>query len=274
MSDIGKKLRLSRIFPRDGRALVVAMDHASVFGPMAGLEKPGETINRVIEGGADAIMTTFGVIRQFYHLMQGRVAIILRIDGGPTIYGMEGFLTKGEWNLLYSVEEAVKLGADGVIAMAFLGVPGEGTILKGLANVAEKCQDWGMPLVAETLPIPSEKIKNPYDVEHVSVAARIGQEYGADLIKTNYTGNPEDFRKVTEICAIPVLIAGGPMMESPRDVLGTVKGTIDSGGKGVVFGRNIWQYKDPAAMTRAIARIIHDGATIEEAMKELPEGKP
>jgi len=274
MSDIGKKLRLSRIFPEDGHAMIVAMDHASVFGPMAGLEKPGEIINKVIEGGADAIMTTFGVIRQFCYLMQGRVAIILRIDGGPTSYGLEGFLTKGEWNLLYSVEEAVKLGADGVMAMAFLGVPGEGTILKGLANVAEKCQDWGMPLVAETLPIPSERIKDPYDAEHVSVAARVGQEYGADFIKTYYTGSPESFGKVTESCAIPVLIAGGPIMESPKDVLEVVKGTMDSGGRGVVFGRNIWQYKDPTAMTRAVARMIHEGATVEEAMKELPEEKP
>ena len=274
MSDIGKELRLSRIFSKGRRALIVAMDHASTFGPMAGLEKPDETIRKVIEGGADAIMTTFGVIRQFYGLMQGRAAIILRIDGGPSSYGLEEFLTKGEWNLLYSVEEAVKLGVDGVVAMAFLGVPGEAAILKTLANVAEKCQDWGMPLLAETLPIFSEKIKNPYDAEHVSVAARIGQEYGADFIKTNYTGSPESFRKVTECCAIPVLIAGGPIMESPRDVLEAVKGTIDGGGRGVVFGRNIWQYKDPTAMTRAIARIIHKGATVEEAIKELPEGKP
>lgn len=269
MSDIGKKLRLNRIFQRDGRVLVVAMDHASVFGSMAGLEKPGETINRVIEGGADAIMTTFGIIRQFYHLMQGRVGVILRVDGGPSSYGLDAFLTKGEWNLLYSVEEAIKLGADGVIAMAFLGVPSEGAILKGLANVAERCQDWGIPLLAETLPILSEKINNPYDAEHVSVAARIGQEYGADFIKTNYTGSPESFSKVTGVCAVPVLIAGGPKMDSPRDVLEVVKGSVDSGGKGVVFGRNIWQYKDPAAMTRAIASIVHEGATVTKALKEL-----
>ena len=274
MSDIGKKLRLSRIFREDGRAMIVAMDHASIFGPMAGLEKPDEVINKVIEGGADAIMTTFGVIRQFYHLWQGRLATILRIDGGPTSYGLEGLLTKGEWNMVYSVEEAVKLGADGVLAMAFLGVPGEGDILKGLANAAEKCQDWGMPLLAETLPIPSERITNPYDAEHVSVAARIGQEYGADFIKTYYTGSRESFGKVTESCAIPVLIAGGPMMESPKDVLEAVKGTMDSGGRGVVFGRNIWQYKDPAAMTRAIVRIIHENIKVEEAIKELPEGRP
>jgi DhnA family fructose-bisphosphate aldolase class Ia len=269
MSDIGKKARLSRVFSQDGHSLIVAMDHAATFGPMAGLEKPGELIEKVIEGGADAIMTTFGVVKQFYHLLQGRVGVILRVDGGPTSYGLDAFLTKGEWNLLYSVEEAVKLGADGVIAMAFLGVPGEGAILKGLASVAERCQEWGMPLLVETLPILSEKINNPYDAEHVSVAARIAQEYGADFIKTNYTGNSESFSRVTGVCAVPVLIAGGPKMDSPREVLEVVKGSVDAGGKGVVFGRNIWQYKDPAAMTRAIANIVHEGATVMKALKEL-----
>ena len=109
------------------------------------------------------------------------------------------------------MEEAVKMGVDGVVAMAFLGAPWayESATLKILGNVAEECQDWGMPLLAETLPMPGEKIKDPYDVEHVSVAARIGQEYGADFIKTYYTGGPGSFKKVTETCPIPVLIAGG-----------------------------------------------------------------
>jgi len=269
MTDIGKKLRLGRIFRRDGRTLIVAMDHAHIAGPMPGLEKPGETIEKVIEGGADAIMTNFGVIRQFYDLMHGRVATMLRIDGGTSIYGLEEFAKMTEWNMLYSVEEAVKMGVDGVVAMAFLGAPCESATLNILGNLAEKCEEWGMPLLAETLPMPGEKIKNPYDVEHVSVAARIGQEYGADFIKTYYTGSQDSFKKVTETCPIPVLIAGGPIMDTAKDVLEVVKGAMDAGGRGVCFGRNIWQYEDPTAMTRAIAKIIHEEATIEEAMKEL-----
>lgn len=270
MTDIGKNFRLGRILQRDERTLIVAMDHASISGPMPGLEKPGETIKKVIEGGADAIMTNFGVIRQFYALMNGQVATILRIDGGPSIYGLEEFAKITEWNMLYNVEEAVKMGVDGVVAMAFLGVPCESATLKNLGKVAEECQAWGMPLLAETLPMPGEKIKDPYDAEHVSVAARIGHEYGADFIKTYYTGSPESFKKVTETCPIPVLIAGGPIMDTAQNVLEVVKGAIDAGGKGVCFGRNIWQHENPTAMTRAIAKIIHEEATVEEAMKELP----
>lgn len=270
MTDIGKKLRLGRIFQRDERSLIVAMDHASMMGPTRGLEKPGETIEKVIEGGADAIMTTFGVIRQFYDLMNGRVATILRIDGGTSLYGLAEFAELTQWNLLYSVEEAVKMGVDGVVTMVFLGAPCESDTLEILGNVAEECEEWGMPLLAETLPTPSEKIQDPYEAYHVSVAARIGQEYGADFIKTYYTGSSDSFKKVTETCPVPVLIAGGPKMETAKDVLEVVKGAIDAGGRGVCFGRNIWQHKDPTAMTRAIANIIHEDATVKEAMKELP----
>lgn len=269
MAYVGKKLRLGRIFKKDGRSLVVAMDHAYTFGPMQGLENPGETIEKVIEGGADAIMTTFGVMKQFHDLMQGRVGTILRIDSGGSIYSLLDFANVTDWSLLYSVEEAVTMGVDGVIVMGFFGAPCEAATLEILGNVAEECEEWGMPLLAETLPMPGEIVKDAYDVNHVSFAARIGQEYGADFIKTNYTGSPESFRRVTDTCQIPVLIAGGSKMDTAKDVLEVVKGAIDAGGKGVVFGRNVWQYEDPTAMTRAIAKIIHENATVEEAMKEL-----
>ncbi|MBS7250253.1 MAG: fructose-bisphosphate aldolase [Candidatus Freyarchaeota archaeon] len=266
---IGKKFRLGRIFQKDGRSLVVALDHSFTFGPMQGIEKPGETIEKVIEGGADAIMTSYGIIKEFHDLMVGRVGTILRLDSGGSIYSLLDFNKVTDWHLIYSVEEAVRLGVDGVIVMGFFGAPCEAATLEILGYVAEECHKWGMPLLAETLPMVGNIVKDAYDVGHVSFAARIGQEYGADFIKTNYTGSPESFRKVIENCSIPVLIAGGAKMETPKDVLGVVRGAIDAGGKGVVFGRNIWQYKNPTAMTRAIAKIIHQNATVEEALKEL-----
>jgi DhnA family fructose-bisphosphate aldolase class Ia len=269
MTSIGKKFRLGRIFRSDGRSLIVAMDHSFTFGPMPGLEKPGETIEKVIEGGADTIMTSFGIIKQYHDLMKGRVATILRIDSGGSGYSLLDFKKVTDWKLMYSVEEAVKLGVEGVIVMGFFGAPCETATLEILGYTAEECEKWEMPLLAETLPIPGDIVKDAYDVGHVSFAARIGQEYGADFIKTNYTGSPDSFKKVIETCPIPVLIAGGPRMDTPREVLEVVKGSLDAGGKGVIFGRNIWQYKDPTAMTRAIDKIIHENATVEQALKGL-----
>ena len=264
--NVGKEFRLSRIFKDDGRSVIIAMDHAYIYGPMKGLKNPGDVIQKTINGGADAIMTTYGIINRYYNLMKGKVATILRLDGGISKYQVKDLSKIKNWSLLYTVEEAVRLGVDGVIVMVFIGAPCENITLDILANVAEKCEKWGMPLAAEIIPTGE---LSTHDPEVISTAARIGAEYGADMIKTNYTGSVESFRKVVESCPIPVLIAGGPKMRSGREVLEMVKGMIDAGGKGVFFGRNIWQHKDPTAMTRAIVKIIHQNATIEEALKEL-----
>ena len=49
-------------------------------------------------------------------------------------------------------------------------------------------------------------------------------------------------------------------LDSDRAVLDMVHATIAEGGKGVVFGRNIWQHARPAAMVRALRAVIHEGA--------------
>jgi DhnA family fructose-bisphosphate aldolase class Ia len=100
-------------------------------------------------------------------------------------------------------------------------------------------------------------------------AARLAFEHGADYIKTYYTGSPESFRTVIENCPVPCLIAGGPRMNTVEETLEVVAGAMAAGASGVVFGRNIWQHKNPAGMVRALQRVIHGGASVAEAMQEL-----
>jgi fructose-bisphosphate aldolase/2-amino-3,7-dideoxy-D-threo-hept-6-ulosonate synthase len=103
----------------------------------------------------------------------------------------------------------------------------------------------------------------------VKLAARAGAELGADIIKTNYTGDPDSFREVTKGCPVPVVIAGGPKMSTTRDVLQMVRDAIDAGGAGTSIGRNVFQASNPTKMVRAFSKIVHEGASVEEAMKEL-----
>ena len=53
-------------------------------------------------------------------------------------------------------------------------------------------------------------------------------------------------------CPVPVLIAGGPRMDTIEDSLDVVRGAMDAGASGVVFGRNIWQSANPGGMVRAL----------------------
>ena len=266
---IGKSLRMKRIFRKDGKALIVAMDHAYIFGPIKGLESPRTIIEKVLEADADAIMTTYGVLKNFSYLLRKKdIGVILRVDGGGSMYSLKDWGKIAEWNLLYAVKDAVKLGVDGIINMVLVGSPSEPTALKITAKLAKECDEWGMPFACEIIPVGE---LNAHDPEIVATICRIAAEYGADMIKTIYPGNRDSFRKVVEACYIPVLIAGGPKMESTRQVLKTVKDAIDAGGAGVFFGRNVWQHKDPVGMIVALSKIIHENCSVDEAMKQLSE---
>ncbi len=256
------------ILKANQRALVVAMDHAQTNGITPGLENPGKVIDSVIDAGADAVMTTFGVIKRYQDKLIGRVPTILRLDGGPSLY-REDWLANTEWALFHSLEDAHKLGVDGVVLCLFIGIPCELETLRIVAKVASDCMASRLPLMVEALPCQSERIPDAKAANPMASAARIGFERGADLIKTYYTGSPESFREVTENCPVPCLIAGGAKMNTSMDTLEVVEGAMTAGASGVVFGRNIWQNKRPAAMVNALKVIIHHNQPASEAIKLL-----
>lgn len=256
------------VLARDGRALIVAMDHARTHGVIQGLENPGAVIETVIEAGADGIMTTLGVMKKYRSAVAGRVPVTLRLDGGPSLF-REDWLAYTEWDLLHSVEDALLLGADSVVLMAFIGIPVELQTLRIVASVASECMRANLPLLVEALPCPSERIPDAKDPLAMASAARLAFEHGADYIKTYYTGTPEGFRMVVDNCPVPTLIAGGPKMNTVEETLQVVDGAIAAGAAGVVFGRNIWQSPNPGKMVRALQRIVHGRTSVAEAMLEL-----
>ncbi|HJQ27706.1 MAG TPA: hypothetical protein VJ827_00065 [Rubrobacter sp.] len=252
------------ILASDGKALVVAMDHARTYGAIDGLEDPGMVIEAAVEGGADAVMTTFGVAKHYREQLAGRIPTVIRLDGGPSLY-REDWLAYTEWSLLHSVEDALLLGADGVVLMAFVGIPVELETYRIVARVAGECLRANLPLVVEALPCPSERIPDPKAPDAMASAARLAFEHGADLVKSYYT---EDFRRVTDNCPVPVLIAGGPRMETVEETLQVVHDAMQADAAGAVFGRNIWQSGDTRGMIQALKSIIHEGRPVAEALAE------
>ncbi|RIK34759.1 MAG: fructose-bisphosphate aldolase [Chloroflexi bacterium] len=247
------------ILADDGRALIVAMDHGRTHGVIEGLADPGRVIEMAVAGGADGVMTTFGIVKRYRDQLIGRIPTILRLDGGPSLY-REDWLAYTEWTLMHSVEDALALGADAVVLMAFTGIPVEMKTLSIVAKVAGECLRAKLPLVVEALPGRCARIPDDKAPDAMASAARLGFEHGADLIKTYYTGTSTGFRQVIDNCPVPVLIAGGPRMDSVEETLQVVEGALAAGAKGVVFGRNIWQHDDPPAMLRALRGLIHGSA--------------
>ena len=103
----------------------------------------------------------------------------------------------------------------------------------------------------------------------MKLAARVAEELGADLIKTNYTGTKESFEEVVSSCPVPILIAGGPKLRNVRDVFTMVRDSVDAGGSGVCVGRNLWQQADPKKMAAAISMMVHSDASVSDAMRMM-----
>ena len=129
-----------------------------------------------------------------------------------------------------------------------------------------------MPLLSEVVPVNAGKRGDDYydlDVNHVKQAVNIGNSLGGDVMKTSYTGSIETFKEVVKESAIPVTILGGPSLDDDRKVLQTIKDSITAGGVGICFGRNTTQHKNPEGLSRAYVKVIHENASVDEALKEL-----
>ena len=252
----------------DGKALVVAMDHARTSGVVPGLEDPGRIIDTAVESGADAIMTSFGVVKRYRENLIGRIPTIMRLDGGPSDF-REDWMANTEWYLLHSVEDALLFGADAVVLNLFLGISVEAQTLRLISKIAVECARVNLPLLVEAIPCKSERVPDPNSAEALAAACRLAFEHGADLVKTYYSGSPESFKYVVDNCPSPVLIAGGPKMDTMEEALQVVYDAGAAGGVGVVFGRNIWQGSNMRGMIAALQQIIHNDGSVSEAMAKL-----
>jgi fructose-bisphosphate aldolase / 2-amino-3,7-dideoxy-D-threo-hept-6-ulosonate synthase len=169
-----------------------------------------------------------------------------------------------------SVQEAIRLGADAVSVHVNVGAQDEDKMLSNLGKVAEECDLYGMPLLAMMYP-RGPKIQNEHAPDVVAHAARIGAELGADIIKANFTGNIDTFKGVIESCPVPVVIAGGPKCKTSEEILQTTKDALTAGAAGLSFGRNVFQHEHPTLIVKALSAIVHDNASVEQALKILGE---
>jgi class I fructose-bisphosphate aldolase len=264
MTYLGKRIRIERIKNRNtGRTVIVPMDHGISMGPIDGLKDMKDAIQKVAEGGANAIVEHKGLVGEGHRGKGKDIGLIIHLSASTSLSPYPNVKT-----LVCTVEEAIKLGADAVSIHVNLGNGQEKEMLRDFGQVSNDARMWGMPLLAMIYP-RGEKIKDEYDVNAVKHAARVGKEMGADIVKVSYTGSVETFKEVVSGCSIPVVIAGGPKMDSDRDILEMVKGSIDAGGAGVSIGRNVFQHEDPTRMVRAISAIVHDSSSVKDALKIL-----
>jgi fructose-bisphosphate aldolase/2-amino-3,7-dideoxy-D-threo-hept-6-ulosonate synthase len=255
---LGKKSRLSRILKDQSNYFIVPIDHGLTLGPVGNLADVKGFINSLPPQAISAVVAHKGLADSILPLLiYKNISLILHLSGSTNLS-----TDPSSKNLISSVEYAIKLNADAVSIHINLGSKDESKMLKDFGFISETCEQWGMPLLA-MMYCRGDKIQNEYDVQAISHATRIAWELGADIVKVNYTGSMYSFKEVVEAVDIPVLIAGGPKLSSDNLVLSMVKESIEAGGRGVAFGRNLFQHSDPHFISQRIATILNHSSLLE-----------
>lgn len=253
--DWGMKNRLSRLIQPDGHCLFLPIDHGYFQGPTRCLEKPQETIKPILSY-CDALFVTRGVLRSAVDPALSK-PIILRVSGGISMVGKD-LANEG---LVTSIEEAIRLNVAAVGISIFIGSDYEKETLLNLGKLVDECERYGIPVMAVTA-VGKELEKR--DARYLALCCRIAAEIGAKVVKTYWC---ENFEKVTNGCPVPVVMAGGPRVETEKEVFDFVYDGMQKGAIGVNLGRNIWQHQYPVAMIKALRSIIHEGTTVEKAIE-------
>ncbi len=256
--------RMNHIFQPDGKTFILAMDHGSNFKVLPAMKDSKKLIHDIASAGADAFLSTIGMADKVQPDFLGK-GIILRIDGGVSCLSKP---TKA-MQIVANAEDALRLGADAVITMSFPGSVFENEVLSNMARVALDCHKWGLPVLAEALPRGFEPAEDARTPENITFACRQSVELGADMVKTNYTGDQKSFAELCESVYAPVVILGGAKKVPERELLQEIKEALEAGAAGVAMGRNIWGNDDPVHYAAAIAKLIHENCSVDAALKEM-----
>jgi 3-hydroxy-5-phosphonooxypentane-2,4-dione thiolase len=258
----GLQNRMARMIKASsGRSVMLACDHGYFMGPTSHLEEPRKTI-APLAPFADALAVTRGVLRNSVD-PSWETPIVLRVSGGTTIL-QEDLSDEG---ITTCMEDAVRLNVSAVALSIFVGTMHEKQTLMSLSKLVDEGERYGMPVMAITA-VGKELEKR--DSRYLSLSCRVAAEIGCHIVKTYYC---EGFSNVVQGCPVPIVVAGGPKLNTERDVFELAFNALREGAIGVDMGRNIWQNSSPLGMIKAIRAIVHEKATVKEAESIYKEEK-
>jgi DhnA family fructose-bisphosphate aldolase class Ia len=255
---------------------MIPYDHGQFSGVQHGIEDPIRLTEMIARTPADGILVTPGVLKAIAPVV-GNLGVMVRIDGGFTKFARHQI----DYQAMYSVADAVKLGADSVVVFTFIDTDAEKESIRRLGVTAAEADAWGVPLAAEILApsllnnhfnteIFARRIERQVVLEETVTVARIGVESGADIIKTRYTGSVEGFRQVVRTCGARVIVAGGPHGHgSDEQLLRMAADCVAAGAAGIIFGRNVWQHPKAEKLINALCAVVHEEESVEAALKLL-----
>jgi DhnA family fructose-bisphosphate aldolase class Ia len=263
---VGEEIRLAHLFGQ-GNAVVVAVDHGLYNGPLPGLIDLPRVIASIT--GADAILTSPGMVAhcKSVFMKRGAPALIVRLNWGTQYATQWGYETAQSVRVI-SAQDALALGADIALVGLSLKTGDEALDARNIevlaTYVAEK-RIAGIPLIGEFFPAGAEDVSPESLQELVAIGCRVISELGVDAIKTFFTG--ERFREIAAATPVPILTLGAKKVPLERDALHLAQMSVQAGSRGVVFGRNVVQARDPERFLAALKEVVKEGHTADSVAR-------
>lgn len=261
-------IKFERLFNRNERAVIIAMDHCEFDGPIPGMVDLAKTAAK-IDPCVDGILLSPAMIPHCRHAFnyKGAPMAVARLNWS-TVYCFHWNYEEAVTVPAFSAAEALRLGADAILISLTLETGSEANdahnieVFRALCNEAKQL---GLPVIGEYFPADPDNLSADEMHAKVYACARIIAELGADCIKTFYTKN---FKAVTASCPVPVLGLGAAKCPTQLEALQLASDEIKDGAGGVVFGRNAIQVKNPAAFQRALCDVVKRGMKPAAAVKK------
>lgn len=252
-SHAARSLRLRRLHHHSTAGLVIApVDHSIADGPVVTrTQSLDKLMGQLAAGGVDAVVVHKGSMRHIDPDRFAEMSLIVHLNASTARAA-----DPDAKYMVTAVEEAIRLGADGVSVHVNLGSAEESRQIQDLARIADACDRWNLPLMAMMYP-RGPQISDPRDPALIAHAVTIAADLGADLVKTLYPGSVARMLDLTSVCPIPILVAGGPRLSSETELLQFVADALAGGAAGVAMGRNLFQAADPEKLAKRIARLVH-----------------
>jgi DhnA family fructose-bisphosphate aldolase class Ia len=255
----------------------VALDHglANEASFMPGIENMQKVVSSIAAAHPDAILLSTGQAHWLQDLpLRPKPALAVRVDV-TNLYGEPTPKRVFCKRLDEAVAQALALDAAAVVVNLFW-VPDQpdlhGQCAENIVHLKPQCERYGLPLMVEPMVlIPDEQggYKINPDIRRTVALARQSVELGADVVKADIAENIHEYHLVVEAASPRPLLPRGGARVSDQEILTRTHTLMEQGASGIVYGRNIYQHPHPERMVRACWAVVHEGATVVQAMSIL-----
>lgn len=255
----GTNRRMKRLFDKEsGNSLILALDHGANEGMIEGLGAIPSILEALQASEVQGVILNKGLAKHYGSLVPPDVNLIIQLNAG-TRHGSPTY----NKNIVCSISEALRLGADAVSLHVNIGNELEDRMLIDLGEITDEAHQLGIPVLATVLARGSQ-IVNEHDSTLVAHCIRIGAELGPDIVAVPYPNNGDAFGKAVAASPVPVLVTGGPLGQTVEGALNNILGGLESGCRGCCIGRNIFQTENPIESMERFAQIAHKKPIISD----------